>query len=43
MPIEDADLLTCSQQNDRLRKLFDKRILPILTWVYFLQILDKFV
>lgn len=30
-------------QNKRLRRKFDKRILPLLTWVYLLQILDKFV
>lgn len=30
-------------QNDRIRRKTDKRILSILIWLYFLQILDKSV
>ncbi|OCF44754.1 hypothetical protein I317_01444 [Kwoniella heveanensis CBS 569] len=32
-----------AEDNVRLRKIIDRRILPILTWCYLLQILDKFV
>lgn len=30
-------------KDKRLRRKVDRRILPILCWVYFLQILDKTV
>ncbi|WVQ70472.1 uncharacterized protein L199_008699 [Kwoniella botswanensis] len=31
------------EDNARLRRMIDKRVLPVLVWCYLLQILDKFV
>ncbi|TLD14185.1 uncharacterized protein PgNI_04431 [Pyricularia grisea] len=41
--IGDRQVVVTDEDNKRIRRLTDKRILTILIWIYFLQILDKSV
>lgn len=36
-------LIVTPEDDKRVCRLIDKRLLPILIWVYFLQILDKYL